>query len=58
MEQENFKIVLLVIVLTDSLYDIRIKWVTKKVKQLFKLKSKNPHPSYVVYEGTYVFKET
>ena len=31
--------------------DIRIKWITKRFKQLFKLKSSNPHPSCVVYEG-------
>ena len=38
-------------VFTDDKYDIRIKWITKKVKQLFKLKSRNPHPSRVIYEG-------
>ena len=38
-------------VFTDNKYDIRIKWITKKVKQLFKLKSRNPHPSCVIYEG-------
>ena len=38
-------------VVTDNKYDIRIKWITKKVKQLFKLKSRNPHPSCVIYEG-------
>ena len=36
---------------TDNKYDIHIKWITKKVKQLFKLKSRNPHPSCVIYEG-------
>ena len=35
---------------TDNKYDIHIKWITKKVKQLFKLKSRNPHPSCVIYE--------
>ena len=38
-------------VLTDNKYDICIKWITKKVKQLFKLKSRNPHPSCVRYKG-------
>ena len=38
-------------VFTDNKYDIRIKWITKKVKQLSKLKSRNAHPSYVIYEG-------
>ena len=44
--------------LADGLYDIRVKWVTKKVKQLFKIKIKNPHPSCVIYEGTSVCTET
>ena len=35
-------------VFTDNKYDIHIKWITKKVKQLFKLKSGNPHPSCVI----------
>ena len=38
------------VVFTDNKYDIRIKWIAKKVKQLFKLKSRNPHPSCVIYE--------
>ena len=38
-------------VFTDNKYDIRIKWITKKFKQLFKLKSSNLHPSCVIYEG-------
>ena len=29
-------------VFTDNKYDIHIKWITKKVKQLFKLKSRDP----------------
>ena len=33
---------------TSSSLEIRIKWITKKVKQLFKLKSKNPHPLCVI----------
>ena len=37
--------------LTDRLYDIRVKWVTKKVKQLFKIKIKNPNPKA---RGTYL----
>ena len=35
----------------DNKYDIHIKRITKKVKQLFKLKGRNPHPSCVIYEG-------
>ena len=38
-------------VFTDNKYEIRIKQITKKVKQLFKLKSRNPHLSCVIYEG-------
>ena len=38
-------------VFTDNKYDIRIKWITKKFKQLFKLKSSNPHRSCVIFEG-------
>ena len=43
---------------TNNSYEIRIKWITKKVKQLFKLKSKNPHPSCVIYEGVCVCEQT
>ena len=42
---------------TNNSYEIRIKWITKKVKQLFKLKSMNPHPSCVVYEGVCVCEQ-
>ena len=34
-------------VFTDNKCNIRITWINKKVKQLFKLKSRNPHPSCV-----------
>ena len=37
-------------VFTDKKYDLPIKWITKNVKQLFKLKSRNPHLSCVIYE--------
>ena len=43
---------------TNNSYGIRIKWITKTVKQLFKLKSKNPHPSCVIYEGVCVCEQT
>ena len=43
---------------TNNSCKIRIKWITKKVKQLFKLKSKNPHPSCVIYEGVCVCEQT
>ena len=45
-------------VFTDNKYDIRIKWITKKVKQLFKLKSRNPHPSCVIYEGVCSYQDS
>ena len=38
-------------VFTDNKYNIRINWITKKVKQLFKLKSGSPYLSCVMYEG-------
>ena len=38
-------------VFSDNKQDIRIQWITKKAKQLLKLKSKNPHPSCVIYES-------
>ena len=37
--------------LTNGDYDVRIKWETKKVKTLFKLKDSNPYPACVIYEG-------
>ena len=36
---------------TNNTFDVAIKWMTKKVKQLFNLKSRNPHPSCKIYEG-------
>ena len=30
-------------------YKITIKWLTRKVKSLFKVKTKNPHPYCVIY---------
>ena len=38
-------------VFTDNKYNIYIKWITKKVKQLFKLKSRNIYPSSLIYKG-------
>ena len=37
--------------LTNNSYAIRIKWITKKMEQSFKLKSRNPHLACVIYEG-------
>ena len=44
--------------LTNNSYEIRTKWITKKVKQLFKLKSRNPFPSCVIYQGVCVCEQT
>ena len=35
--------------LPNQRYRIAIKWITRKVKSLFKVKSKNRHPSCVIY---------
>ena len=37
--------------LTDNKFILVIKWNTKKIRSLFKLKSKNPHPSCKIYFG-------
>ena len=36
---------------TNRRYKIAIKLITRKVKWLFKVKSKNPYPSFVTYRG-------
>ena len=41
---------------TGNKYCIQIKWFTKKIKLLFKLKSRNPHQSCVVYEDVCSFQ--
>ena len=38
-------------VFTKEKCDFRIVWKTKKVKQLFPLKEKNPYLLYKIYEG-------
>ena len=38
-------------VFIDNKYNIRIRWVSNKVKQLFKLKTRNLHASCKIYEG-------
>ena len=43
---------------TNNKYDIRIQWQTKKIKQLFILKDKNPHPANVIYKGVCTCGET
>ena len=36
----------------DAECTVVIKWITKKIRGLFSLKSKNPHPACKLYEGT------
>ena len=36
---------------TKNSFHVVLKWKTKKVKQLFKLKSPNPHPDCKIYYG-------
>ena len=36
---------------TQNRFKVLIKWITKKVKNLFKVKDPNPYPSCVIYEG-------
>ena len=43
---------------TNDRYNVSIKWNTKKVRNLFKLKSKNPHPSCKIYQGDCICGET
>ena len=43
---------------TDGLYGILIKWVKKKVKQLFQRKCKNSPKSCAIYEGKCTCKES
>ena len=43
--------------LTSNSYKIRIKWITNKMKQLFKLKTRNLHPTCVIYKGVCVHKQ-
>ena len=36
---------------TKNEFQITIKWITKKIKNLFSLKDKNPYPSCQIYQG-------
>ena len=38
-------------IFTKGRLNIRVIWKTKKVKQLFSLKDKNPYPACIIYEG-------
>ena len=37
---------------TNDKFDVRIKWVTRKIRTLFQLKNKSLHPTCKIYEGT------
>ena len=37
---------------TNKEINVSIRWTTKKVKSLFKIKDKNPHPLCCIYKGT------
>ena len=43
--------------LTNDLYEIEIRWITKKIRNLFRLKSKRPHPTCAICEGVCTCKE-
>ena len=43
---------------TNDKYDIRIKWLTRKSKTLFKLKDPCIHPACNVYKGVCIRGET
>ena len=43
--------------LTNGLYEIKMKWITKKMRNMFHLKSNNPHPAYTINEGICTCKE-
>ena len=36
---------------TNNTFDVRIKWLTKNVKTLFKVKDKSLHGAYKIYKG-------
>ena len=40
------------ILFVDFKLDFAMKWSTKKVNQLFRLKDKNPHPAFKIYEAS------
>ena len=36
---------------TNNTFDVRIKWLTQKVKNLFRVKDKSLHQAYKIYKG-------
>ena len=43
---------------TGSKFALRIKWITKKMKTLFKLKDKGVHPACKIYRGVCSCRKT
>ena len=41
----------------DDSCEIKVKQITKKTKNLFRMKIKNPHPLCVIYKGVCTCKE-
>ena len=46
-----------IIIITIIIIIIIIKWITKKMRNPLRLKSKNLHPACVICEGVYTCKE-
>ena len=42
---------------TNYKFDVRIKWLTRKIRTLFQLKDKSLHPACKIYEGKCVCGE-
>ena len=43
---------------TNDTFDVRIKWLTKKVKILFKVKDKSLHQACKIYKGVCSYSES
>ena len=43
---------------TDDKFDVRIKWLTKKLKSLFRVKRKSLHQSCKIHKGVCSFGES
>ena len=43
--------------ISNYLYEIKIKWIHQKIRNVFRLKSKNSHLACVIYEGMCTCKE-
>lgn len=43
---------------TNNMFQTTIKWITKKIKNLFSLKDKNPYPACQIYQGKCICGET